>query len=30
MPMDRLIQVVERGSDQLRRGTSDDRRKAMG
>ena len=30
MPMDRLVQVVERGSDQLRRGASDDRRKAMG
>ena len=30
MPMDRLVQLVERGSDQLRRGASDDRRKAMG
>ena len=30
MPVDRLVQVVERGSDQLRRGASDDRRKAMG
>ncbi len=30
MPIDRLVQLVARGSDQLRRGTSDDRRKAMG
>ena len=30
MPVDRLIQLVERWSDQLRQSASDDRRKAMG